>query len=174
MCSVSACPVANSGVKPVEMTLMSPGHWFVDFGTEMMAGLTVTVTGGKAGAQMNVRLSEELLCNGCNESHAGGGGPNTGKGCNTCNYNDTRKAILFPMRTGNTYEEIWTMNEGVSVFENHEYKLFRYNPDRSPRPGVFVFVAGWHCTCLCVACVDFDSICLGVPLAAQTGTVRSR
>ena len=130
---------------------MSPGHWFVDFGTEMMAGLTVTVTGGKAGAQMNVRLSEELLCNGCNESHAGGGGANTGKGCNTCNYNDTRKAILFPMRTGNTYEEIWTMNEGVSVFENHEYKLFRYNPDRSPRPGVFVFVA-WRVRVRCLAC----------------------
>ena len=128
----------HSGVKPVEMTLMSPGHWFIDFGTEIMAGITLTVTGGKVGTKMDVRLSEELMCNGCNESHAGRGGPNSGKGCNTCNYNDTRKAILFPMRTNNKYEEIWTLKDGVSEFENHEYKLFRYDLDRLVRTFVSV------------------------------------
>jgi hypothetical protein len=129
VCSIYG-PFANRGVKPVEMTLLSPGHWFIDFGTEIMAGLKMTVTGGKAGAKLDVRLSEELMCKGCNETHAGGGGPNSGKGCNTCDYNETRKAILFPMRTNNKYEEIWTLTEGVSEFENHEYKLFRYRPKR--------------------------------------------
>eukprot|EP01045_Picozoa_sp_COSAG04_P005053 COSAG04_NODE_229_length_19247_cov_7.166910_4_plen_70_part_00 len=30
------------------------------------------------------------------------------------------------MRTGNTYHEIWTLKDGVSEIENHEYKLFRW------------------------------------------------
>jgi len=88
----------NPGLKPVEMTLLAPGHWFVDFGTEIMAGLTVTVHGGKAGTQMNVKLSEELLCKGCAPTRTGGGGAGKGKGCNTCDFNETTKAILYPMR----------------------------------------------------------------------------
>ena len=31
-----------------------------------------------------------------------------------------------PMRTGNTYHEVWTLKDGVSSIENHEYKLFRW------------------------------------------------
>ena len=30
------------------------------------------------------------------------------------------------MRTGNTYHEVWTLKDGVSSIENHEYKLFRW------------------------------------------------
>ena len=55
----------NPGMKPLEMTQMAPGHWFVDFGTEIMAGLTLKVQGGKAGSLVNVKLSEELMCRGC-------------------------------------------------------------------------------------------------------------
>ena len=88
-------PISFSpGMKPVEMTLLSPGHWFVDFGTEIMAGLTMKVTGGKAGAKMDVKLSEELMCVGCKETHSGGGGPGAGKGCNTCDFNGTHKQLL--------------------------------------------------------------------------------
>ena len=43
-----------SSQKPVEMIELAPGHWFVDFGTEIMAGMTVKVTGGKAGSKMIV------------------------------------------------------------------------------------------------------------------------
>ena len=108
----STLPISFSpGVKPVLMEQLSPGHWFVDFGTEMMAGLTLKVTGGKAGAKITVRLSEELLCSGC-----------SAKGCNTCDANTTTKAILYPMRTGNTYAETWTLADGTSEIENHEYK----------------------------------------------------
>jgi hypothetical protein len=51
------------------------------------------IVGGRraAGTQLVVRLSEELLCDGCNPAHAGGGGANSGKGCNTCDFNETRK-----------------------------------------------------------------------------------
>ena len=35
--------------------------------------------------------------------------------------------LLYPMRTGNHYRSIWTTGEGPeSVFEHHEYMLFRY------------------------------------------------
>lgn len=102
-------------LKPVEVTMLAAGHWFVDFGTEIMAGLTMNVIGGTKGVKMNIKLSEELLCKGC-----------TSAKCNTCNYNDTTKAVLFPMRTNNKYEETWTLGDGVSTIENHEYKLFRY------------------------------------------------
>jgi hypothetical protein len=114
------------GLKPTELTLLGPGHWFVDFGTEIMAGLTMTVTGGKAGTQLDIKLSEELLCKGCANGRAGHGGPGAGKGCNVCDFNETTKAVLFPMRTNNKYEEVWTLKDGESKFENHEYKLFRW------------------------------------------------
>jgi hypothetical protein len=51
------------------------------------------VKGGKAGTTVEVRLSEELVCQGCA----------SGKGCNTCNFANTTKQILYPMRTGNTW-----------------------------------------------------------------------
>ena len=111
-------------MKPASITLLAPGHWFVDFGTEVMAGLSATVSGGKAGAKMNVKLSEELLCKGCTPKPSGGPGP--GKGCNTCDFNMTTKAILYPMRTNNKYAETWTLADGTSTIENHEYKLFRW------------------------------------------------
>lgn len=97
-------PIAFSpGMKPVEMTLLAPGHYFVDFGTEIMAGLTLKVTGGKAGSTIDIKLSEELMCVGC-KGRQGGGGPGAGKGCNTCDFNETHKEILYPMRTGTADE----------------------------------------------------------------------
>lgn len=35
------------------------------------------------------------------------------------NFNETTKAILFPMRTNNKYEENWTLADGDSTIENH-------------------------------------------------------
>ena len=87
------------------MTLLGTGHWFVDFHTEMMAGLTVAVANGQAGTKVNIKLSEELLCKGCAGGGSGHGGAGRGKGCNTCDFNMTYNSILYPMRTGNTYQE---------------------------------------------------------------------
>ena len=68
------------------------------------------ITGGKAGTVIDVKLSEELLCHSC-----------ATKQCNKCDFNQTRKAILYPMRTGNTYHEEWVLADGTSHIENHEY-----------------------------------------------------
>lgn len=35
----------SAGRQPIELTLLGPGHWFVDFGTVQMAGLTATISG---------------------------------------------------------------------------------------------------------------------------------
>ena len=79
---------------------VGPGRWFFDFGTELMGGLSLTVRGGAEGQRLDIRLSEELT------------GPHT---------------ILYPMRTGNKFQELWTLGPGpTSAFENHEYRLFRY------------------------------------------------
>ena len=76
---------------------MARGHWFFDFGTDLMAGLELEWNGGNA--TINLRASEELI---------------------------TNTSIKFPMRTGNAYEMQWTAGEGTSSFEQHEYWEFRY------------------------------------------------
>jgi alpha-L-rhamnosidase len=40
-------------------------------------------------------------------------------------------SVLYPMRTGNTYQSTWTMAQGLSAFQHHEYMLFRYGEIRS-------------------------------------------
>ena len=129
------------------VTQLAPDHWFIDFGTEVMAGVHLETTGGAPASQLDLRLGEELIS------------PNT---------------ILYPMRTGNTYQNTFTTrrqstntsrssssssssssggssssgsggsggsggsSDGaavVSVFEHHEYMLFRYGELRSSGGG---------------------------------------
>lgn len=91
----------SEGVQPTQVTQLSSGHWFFDFGTELMAGLRLEVPGGAAadGWVLQMVLGEELSA------------PNT---------------VMYPMRTGNTYANTFTLRSGVSVFQHHEYMLFRY------------------------------------------------
>ena len=51
---------------------------------------------------------------------------------------------------GNTYEEVWTLKDGTSEIENHEYKLFRWavlnvtNPSGGPPPaGMKLDLSAW-------------------------------
>ena len=67
-----------------------------------MGGLHLELGGLVAGGKVQVTMSEELA--------------------------DTQsKTLLYPMRTGNHFRAVWTAgNESTSIFEHHEYKLFRY------------------------------------------------
>ena len=95
-------PIAfTPGLKPVQLVQLSPGHWFFDFGSEIMAGLRLRVTGGVAGQKLDITQGEETVP----------GAPHQ---------------ILYPMRTGNTFQQTWTLQHGISEFENHEYSTFRY------------------------------------------------
>ena len=52
----------------------------------------------------------------------------------------TSTSILYPMRTGNRYRNVWTVTvappSDVTTFEHHEYMLFRFATVEvvSPRP----------------------------------------
>ncbi|CAK0810812.1 unnamed protein product [Prorocentrum cordatum] len=87
----------TTGFKPASIIQVGPGHWFFDFGTELMGGIELEWTGGTA--SLNIRASEELVSN---------------------------TSIKFPMRTGNQFEMNWEGGPGTSSFEQHEYWLFRY------------------------------------------------
>ena len=97
-----------------------------------MGGLVLNVEHSSAAEQqqpqqLDVRLSEELLCKQCVNETEG----RAQSSCNSCNATETVNRILYPMRTGNTFQETWTLkaDAGTSRFENHEYKLFRYGAE---------------------------------------------
>jgi alpha-L-rhamnosidase len=48
-------------------------------------------------------------------------------------------------RTGNTYQETWSLQDGTSQIENHEYKLFRWGEIKVEKPpaGLTLNLAAW-------------------------------
>ena len=70
----------------------------VDFGRELQGGANLTVL-GTAGANITVWLSESLLDNG---------------------------VVKFPMFTGTTYKNTYTLRDGRQSISNHEYMEFRW------------------------------------------------
>ena len=74
------------------------GSWFIDMGSEVAGSLCVTALGTE-GASVIVRCGEEL----------------TGEG-----------NVRYEMRCNCTYEEMWTLGEGVHTLEPYDYKAFRY------------------------------------------------
>ena len=109
--------VLTSGVKPAVARKLNATAYFVDFGHELMGGLTLRLPAAAfpTGSKVRVTLGEELV-----------GDPKTST------------TILYPMRTGNMYRCEWTVtappagvgaNEGSGgdpFFEHHEYMEFRY------------------------------------------------
>ena len=92
----------EEGVHPENILQVEDGRVFADFGSNLMGGLRLEITGLSTGARVQVTMSEELA-------------------------NTESRTLLYPMRTGNHYRAIWTMgNFPASVFESHEFKLFRY------------------------------------------------
>jgi alpha-L-rhamnosidase len=83
--------------RPRKFVKKGDGHFFIDFGESALAGIRLKVNGSD-GHQLEIRVGEELSA------------PET-----------VRK-----MRTGNSYEEIWTLKEGEQILENFGYRVFRY------------------------------------------------
>lgn len=96
--------VVTEGVKPVSTRAVSEQELFLDFGVETMGGVTVDVVDGgtlPAGTQLQVTVGEELVHGSSTE-------------------------ILYPMRTANKYQNVWTTRDGAHSLSHHEYMLFRY------------------------------------------------
>ena len=85
-------------VKPVLMHQKGEGHYFFDFGKEILGQVRLTLA-GNGGEKIEVRLGEEL------------NGPMT---------------VRHAARTGVTYAETWTLRKGEQVIENFGYRAFRY------------------------------------------------
>lgn len=85
-------------VEPVKIVDKGNGNYFIDFGKAVTAGIRLNVE-ASAGQQVELRMGEELS------------GPNT---------------VRYNMRTGNNYQEVWTLKKGQQTLENWGYKVFRY------------------------------------------------
>ena len=146
-----------TGVSPVRLEKLSPTHYFFDFGSEMMGGLRIqlslpTITAGETigTVSLNLTFGEEL----CNTEESG------------CARPLSNTTVKFPMRTGNTFQNNWSVPIGLPapnsvVFEQHEYYTFRYGElIISPSdPSSFVAAVGLNITAWTVRYpwVDTDS-----------------
>jgi hypothetical protein len=109
----------TTGVRPSSLRQLNETAFFADFGHEMMGGLTLRlpIDAFPVGTALQVTLGEELV----GDRH-------------------TSTSIMYPMRTGNRYRNVWTVTitppSDVTTFEHHEYMLFRFATVEvvSPRP----------------------------------------
>lgn len=85
-------------VRPVRIHQKGDGHYFVDFGKEIVATLRLVINAPDQ-TQIQVRLGEELS------------GPET---------------VRHAARTAVTYAEKWTLRKGPQTLENFGYRGFRY------------------------------------------------
>jgi len=92
-------------VRPVSVQRVDKSRYIIDFGTEMMGGLTLHLPEKSfpANTVFKVILGEEL---------------------------ESESAVLYPMRTGNDYLNEWKLSTAPkalgTTFEHHEYMQFRY------------------------------------------------
>ena len=84
-------------LKPQSVKKLGEGHFLVDFGQELIAGIKLGSSGflGK----VEIRLGEELYSNG---------------------------RVRYKMRTGNHYQETWIFAKGNDFLENFSLHAFRY------------------------------------------------
>jgi hypothetical protein len=113
-CKTAAAAAAASPAELATATIVGGSQpntstVIIDFGLEFQGGVNITFTNvGSAGAQINVKLSEELLPESC-----------ASLSCAT--------AIKSPMRTTNTFEDTWTLRAApTQTVMQHEYMEFRY------------------------------------------------
>lgn len=85
-------------IEPEKIIKKGEGHYFIDFGRSYVAGFQLNVDGTE-GHEVEIRLGEEL---------------------------EAPEIVLHNMRTGNTYQEVWTLKEGPQTLENWGYRVFRY------------------------------------------------
>lgn len=85
-------------VEPEMIIKKGEGHYFIDFGKSYVAGFQLNID-GLEGQEVEIRLGEEL---------------------------SETQTVLHNMRTGNTYQEVWTLKDGPQTLENWGYRVFRY------------------------------------------------
>ena len=83
---------------PVEVVEKAPGHYFLDYGRTWVGGLSLDIE-GTAGQVVDLRFGEELSA------------PQT---------------VRYAMRTGNTYQDKWTLKDGPQHLETWGMRVFRY------------------------------------------------
>lgn len=88
------------------VTYMGNDHYFVDLGKEIVGGIKIEIgNSSKKETQLTFRYGEEIEEDG---------------------------SVKYQMRTGNVYEEIWTLSSGKNELENLGIKTFRYIDVYSP------------------------------------------
>ena len=85
-------------VRPALVERRGAGEWFIDLGAEIVGGLRLEIDAPET-LTIGVVLGEELRADG---------------------------SILSPLRTGNVYEETWTLRHGPQVIEHWGFRGFRY------------------------------------------------
>lgn len=97
----SPCPAKPLQVyekEPFAVEQIESGGCLYDFGQEITSTLRISAK-GKAGAKVRILCGEEL---------------------------DESGNVRYDMRCGCLYEEYWTIPEGGGVFEQYDYRGFRY------------------------------------------------
>ncbi len=93
-------------ISPETVTYMGNDHYFVDLGKEIVGGIKIEIGNSlKKETQLTFRYGEEIEEDG---------------------------SVKYQMRTGNVYEEIWTLSTGKNELENLGIKTFRYIDVYSP------------------------------------------
>lgn len=85
-------------LRPVRIVQKESGHYFFDFGREIVGTLCLRLK-GKAGDVVEIRLGEELT------------GPDQ---------------VRYKLRANCLYQERWTLRDGVQTLEHYDYRAFRY------------------------------------------------
>ncbi|MFT6991142.1 MAG: alpha-L-rhamnosidase [Paraglaciecola sp.] len=85
-------------LKPESIRFINEGHWVLDFGKEIVGGIRIDVE-GFAGQTIELRLGEEL--------------------------NDDL-SVRYRLRSGPTYQEVWTLRDGQQRLEHWGYRAFRW------------------------------------------------
>jgi alpha-L-rhamnosidase len=93
---------------PVEVVEKAPGHYFVDYGRTWAGGVSLDLD-GEAGQVVELRFGEELSA------------PQT---------------VRYAMRTGNTYQDKWTLADGAQHLETWGMRVFRYLEVIGAPPGL--------------------------------------
>ncbi|RHW25650.1 hypothetical protein D0Z08_17880 [Nocardioides immobilis] len=93
---------------PVEVVEKVPGHYFVDYGRTWVGGVSLDLT-GTAGQVVDLRFGEEL---------------------------SAPRTVRYAMRTGNTYQDRWTLVDGPQHLETWGMRVFRYLEVIGAPPGL--------------------------------------
>lgn len=101
--ALAAAPMAKVEEQrhpPLSIVETGAGHYLVDFGRTWVGGVRYDVGQGSAGSRVELRFGEVL---------AEGGA-----------------AVRYPLHTGNSYQDIYTLRDGAQTLETWGLRVFRY------------------------------------------------